>query len=259
MKPITVRRRVGIIAKFDQEWEHTSSQAVADYGRLLGRLRGVAALALLQESEGADRDRHFHAALAAVAEGNTAAERLLLQALVPKIISFSRTCRGIIHLRQTVSAEDALCCVVNAAWEAIRTYPLHRVTSVCGNLVLQTLKIITAQYPAPDDRQLSLYRPEDLERLGARPGRQAQDGHLLEDQPMAELLKVLSWSVETRALAPSEARLLGQFTLSSKAEKHELARGMDLTEAQLSKKAYRIRCKLAQAVKEHVLERGALL
>jgi hypothetical protein len=250
--PVRMTTR-GVIGKLNAEWTHRLANRTAHYGSL-GQLSGSRAVTLLQGSTAAERDRLFYAMLSAAASGNQAAERTLLQAMLPKTVQFTRTCKGLV----TLAHQDAQCHAVAAMWEAIRTYPLHQTQKVCATLVLNALRLITNSHPAPSQR---CFPTDDATLDGILTQTRADHGDnpLQDKSAFEELITVIGWATDHGVLRPDEAKLLGRYTVSTNAEKHALADELGRTRRALGQRIYQIHRKLAAGLDHFSVSRGDLV
>lgn len=248
-----------LLRKMSSQWQQGSGQEVQDYGTL-GTISGDEAMATLRQAGASRADRMLHQAICEASSGNAALERLLLQMFIGKIVKFTRSCRYLIHLRTTRSADEAFCVGVECFWEAIRKYPKHRTEHVAANLCLNALKIIShldAEFDViPYGNEYSGHTNPTPTLLETVPH---QVGNDRSGEELAEVMRVLQWAIDAQSLTSVEARLLGQYTVSTPAEKHELAQASGATVTELSKKVYNIKMKLAKAISHHGIERGALV
>ena len=71
-----------------------------------------------------------------------------------------------------------------------------------------------------------------------------------------DLVTVLTWAIDTEALTPDDVRLLARFDLGELHERDELAEDLGIGRASLTRRVYRIRVKLMEAVQAHIRENG---
>ncbi|MGP5319143.1 hypothetical protein ACTXMB_14525 [Arthrobacter rhombi] len=248
-----------LLKKMSSEWQQGSGPRVDNYGTL-GTLSGDEAMTTIRQAGPQGADRMLHQAICEAADGNPVLERLLLQMFIGKIVKFTRSCRYLIHLKTTRSADEAFCVGIECFWEAIRKYPTHRKEHVAANLCLNALKIISR---LDTEFDVTPYGNEYVGHTNPSPTLLETAPHETSNscsgEELAEVMRVLQWSIDVESLANEEARLLGQYTVSTATEKHELAEALGLTVTSLSKKVYNIKTKLAKAISHHGIERGALV
>lgn len=169
----------------------------------------------------------------------------LLYAFLPRAL---RLARGTVGLRRH-DVRDARDIAVAAVWEAIQLFPLDTTcTSVAFNLGARTLSIITRT-----ETKLAI-APEDAapdEALEAALGPVAAN-----DSSTRELQEVLRWARESRCLTADEIRLLTAYELGEKQSRLDLATVEGLSAAALTKRVQRIRYKLRDGVRAHIVEHG---
>lgn len=249
------RLNLGMVGALNQEWNSKYADAPHIYegGKVMS---GTEALFFLQGVTGAARDGRFHFMLRCAAAGDATAERLVLQALLPKAVRFAGTCRGL----QLMSREDALCSAVAAMWESIRVYNLDRTESVTGNLTLRALKLITTNYPAreqepgvmsPSSNPNSTFAFQCFDR--ALPGSEAGSAPTAFSSSLDKVMAVLGWAADCGVLTPHEIKLLGTYSTLTVDECKAWAARKGQTYRNLCNQVSDIRSKLAKAIAQHEL------
>lgn len=253
MSHTTYRTNTGYLSMLCTEWDRDYAGRIHDFGPL-----GVIECSALEESlhrvPKAEGDRLLHALLTLVRDNSDqVAERLLLQAMLPKTAQLARTCACL----RSLPPADAAWSAFSAMWEAVKTYPLHRRTSVAGNLGLNALSVINESLGLPRNHVDEVGVPdEDLEA-------RMNDGVNAEstepewgDSAFHDLVKVLSWAAETETLTRDEISILARADLGEEADRDALADELGSTRASLSKRVWRIRRKLIEAVNDYVQVNG---
>lgn len=196
------RLRTGLYGQLNREWDTLGTQARPDswgaHSVLARHHTPEGVLEANRRSPAHTSDHILIALLALCAQGDDLAGRAVLQAFLGKIRRLSNTAaaRGV-----TDPVESTLA----AAWEAIRSYPLHLRTRVAGNLSLETLR----RLPQPGPRDLPEPDHQGLEALGSPAW-----GDNAGEEPTARLIETLTWALDTEALSPADVRLLARMHLA---------------------------------------------
>ena len=142
----TARRRAAVLCRMDHEWAalQEDAAAAAACGRwalAIPELTGCTRLADVVGRVAATPDRVLGRLLAEAAAGDPFAGRVVLQALLPKVVRMA-------SVDPAATVDDYL----TAMWCEIAVYPLaRRPTSVAANLALDTLKSVRRERPPPVD------------------------------------------------------------------------------------------------------------
>lgn len=154
-----------------------ATDQVAELGDLLAAVRSCPDVALAQLIDQAQR-------------GDAVASRVVLQAMLPKLVLLARSQR-----RPRIPFDEVLACAVAALWERVATYPLKaRPQKVAANLALDTLKALRCH----QDEDLNSVPVSDLE------WHQEASGGVPDD----ELGQVLLRAFHLGVITAEEARLL---------------------------------------------------
>lgn len=248
----TTFRGNGHLTQLTNEWTERYYSRMHDFGDL-----GYVHVGQLEEHiHSASRDeanRILRTLIELGHAGDKLAERLVLQVMLPKASALAKTCTGL----RALTHVEAQWSAVGAMWEAVRTYPLHRTSSVVGNLALNALEIIRRDYraPAPKGFEELTVTDEDLESL-LNDGAPEADEPTWGDTAFHNLVKVLTWAVETGTLTRDEVAILGRIELGEAHERDSLADELELTRAALDKRVWRTRVKLMDAVRDHIRTHG---
>lgn len=255
------RKTEGMVGALNRQWEVELADTLHSYGDWI-TMTGTEALYFLQSAPTPVRDSRFHFIIRCALAGDLTAERVLLQAFLPKAVRFAHTCRGLLSM----TTEDALCSAVAAMWESIRTYKLTCTKSVTGNLVLRALRIITTEYPAQDREVLVEVSPEIIDESGeweSHHGVGVRKAGTFSFQPIEfdsgvdKVMAILAWASECGALSPREAKILGTYSTLSIAECKAWAEREGRSYQSLCNQVSNLRSKLARAIKRTSLNRGA--
>jgi len=244
----------GVISQLLQDWDERLSVRTHDFGPL-GTRSCQDVLLELRASESAEQDLLLHALLSLAAAGDQVSEDLVLYFMLPKASHFTRSCAA---LRMQPHA-DAAAAAVGAMWEAIRTYPLHRSSSVRGNLGLNALSIITRSLGAGLQKGSEEYPTADdmLEDALLRDGGVASLEPAWGDDSFHDLVTVLTWAADSGVLTRDEVSLLARCDLGDKAEREDLADQLGINFQSLTRRVHRVRSKLVEAVQAHIRANGS--
>jgi hypothetical protein len=252
MSHTSYRTQTGYLATLCQEWDQDFAERIHDFGPL-GIIECGRLVDTVHAAPKGGSDRQLHALLTLAAAGDSVSTRLLLQVMLPKTVQLARTCACL----RTLSPEDAAWSAFSAMWEAVKTYPLHRTTSVAGNLGLNALALINETLGLPrnhvdevgvSDEDLEAKMNEGADAQSTEPG--------WGDSSFHDLVKVLTWAADTGTLTRREIGILARADLGEETDREALAEELGSTRASLSKRVWRIRTKLMEAVQEYVLVNG---
>lgn len=244
-------RSDGVLGGIVSEWESRYSTKTADFGSLGTRRAGELEEAMHNLPK-AETNTALHELLTLEHAGHELAGRLVLQLMLPKVAHLTRSCTG--FQEQRVPIWERSMVALEAMWEAIHTYPLRRTNSVSGNLSLNALAIITKSHGTyRDPRNMEVpFSGEFIEDILNEEAPNAADEPSWGDSAFHDLVKLLTWAVDAEALTRDEVSLLARFDLGEQDERTALAEELELTPATLSKRVWRIRTKLIEAVREHI-------
>jgi len=142
----TEQGRAGVLRRMDAEWaalqeDEPAALACRRWAEGTAALVGCGTPAEVLDRVAGAPDAVLARLLASAAEGDRLAARVVLQALLPKVVRMASVDPG-------AEVDD----YVAAMWCSVATYPVaRRPTSVAANLALDTLKAVHRQrHPAPD-------------------------------------------------------------------------------------------------------------
>jgi hypothetical protein len=260
----TIKDTPGVLARFDTDWAEKFASCLSDYG-CLGRMTGADLLARVNDAKGDYQatDTLLHALLTlAGPERHEAALYALVQIFRPLILSKAHY----IKMREYSTGDSSPWTQnINAAifWDVVMTYPLHRSTHVAGNLRGDMLKTICRFYPTPEVTELPTEFPERLATSGAHDedrGAFTANGYGSDNAADLEaVMAVLDWARSHQVLTREETKLVGTyFTISDRAARQQMAKSMEMTTEQLSRRVSRCTVALRDALAQAGLTREAV-
>lgn len=250
-----VRPQYLLLDRLRTEWDDSVSGRTHDFAGI--GIRTCRELEIeLKAASWREQDRLLHALVSAGHDGDKLAERVVLQYMLPKAVHLARTCRGLRSLTVVDhSSVDAVGTAIGAMWESIRRYPLNRVEKVKANIGMDALLIVNKSMSPGDPGE---HATEDiyLEQVLQDQGKSATLEPEFGDDTFHDLVTVLTWAIDTEALTPDDVRLLARFDLGELHERDQLAEDLGIGRASLTRRVYRIRVKLMEAVQAHIRENG---
>ncbi|HET9873241.1 MAG TPA: hypothetical protein VFP89_11710 [Propionibacteriaceae bacterium] len=146
--------RFAVVDALNDDWAYLLSNPPSSISRwrtVHPALRGCADLTDVLAAVRDDSDAALHALLSELGRGDALAGRVVLQAMLGRIVAMANRDR-----RRRCDE------YVTAMWCRIRTYPLQaRPVRIAANLALDTLKAVLAEDQAPRSRALCLSMPPD--------------------------------------------------------------------------------------------------
>lgn len=237
----TFERTTPLVTQLNSEWA-TVAGRIIDCG-VYGRCSGADLLAEIRNNHGAEQDALLHTLLRLGHDGGTAADRVVLQSLVPAAQRIAQRVRSLEDLDRADRAGYAM----GAAWESIRTYRLHLQERVMANLTMNLLRFLTPK-PTANERLIAArtitVSDEFLETVAT--------AWMPELAPEVELANILTWAVNTRVLTRNEVALLVRATLGEQAHA-TIAADMGLSLEGLRSRLTRIRKRLSTAAQTEFL------
>ena len=249
----------GIFQALSSEWAHLC--ALPSMGQTLRRwakaepvLRAAESLGdLVDRIDAGDRsveDSYLLALVRLAQNGQQLAGRVLVQAMLPKLARFAATVRPTSNDDRWT--EDRRHIVVATFWEIIHSYPAgRRSTRVAANLALDTLHRLTRE-----SRRPPADIPVNPKCLASRIHRPAADGVIDPAEftgilsPDADLLEVIAWGLDVKAIASDDASLLVRVYLADD-DCHgvaSIARELHVSPAAIRQRCSRARRRLTAAV-----------
>lgn len=252
-------------ATLNAEWLNVYARKTHQFGTKT--MTGDEALKFIQESPVQCRDERLHLMLTMSQAGDGMARRVLLQAMTPKLVSFAHSCKGLREF-DDVDAFQEVCA---ALLVAIAKFPLRQTQQVLGNLLMRTLKIITVKNPAAEQHFTVV-----LQGLWTSDAQFFSDRHFVDDSPesdalvpsflnqerdadaqrsMLKLMKLLDWARAEGTLDEEDIRQLGRYTVEDHNERVRSAAEFGYTATYYATRAFRLKKRLAKAVKAAGLSR----
>lgn len=231
------------------EWNDHLAHATHDYGAI-GILTGEELLELVQRPQPVDdRDQILITLLELDRSGHAQAGRVLLQAFLPLAIRQART-SGATNELWKHSRADAVATQISALWEVIHTFPLHRRSSVAGNIRKEALKILHSSLGHHVGKEFTVSEGF-LEHLVN------QDAEV-QDDAFRDLVTIFTWAIEAGILSRDEIKLLARIELADEdpgAVREAAAEELGVSRETLNRRIHRIRTKLMTAVSGDVQNR----
>lgn len=258
----------GVFGELNREWEATLRETPlpSSWRRRCPALKPHDTCGDLLDSISRRRDpggidKLLYSLLQLHAGGHELAGRLVLQSMLGKVHRLSHTARK-------KGYDDPHQSAISAMWVTIERYPLHRSTSVAGNLALDALALLSreaptgpAPLPQPVDAWL-VDAPASLVSGGlaglpalpaggwAAPG--ADEGDTLLEDPF----QILYWAHEQGAITAADHELLSRVYLCgtpTPPSLRQLAAEMGISDAAIWQRHARALRALVKAVRTHLL------
>ena len=233
------------VTNLDAHWTATSTEPT-EFGAL-GTLPPAAVLeALRSRRDLRERDRIARVLVSLAQEGHTAADQLLLVAMLPRVVHLTRSCRGL----RDLPMRDAQAIALGAMWEAIRTLPAHATTAILHRLSMDALNVVTRTHHGRRHDAEYATDPHDLTSIGGV----AADA----TGPSAaeELAEVLRFGVESGVLTSTDVRILAAVDLGAPGDREALAAELGIAPSSLTRRAHRLRTRLRDAVRDEIAQSG---
>jgi hypothetical protein len=224
---------------FQHEWRTVYAERTFDFGPLGRRRAGDLAAELRSNLRAAqdhreEQDRSLHQLLVLARDGHKAAERLVLQLLVPQVLRVAHR----VHPSIARYSDERVNVAMTAAWEVVTTYPLNRRSKVLANLQLEVLRLVTSSRPNDLDESSINVSDVTLEALA---------GEWVPDRvPEVELANFFAWAIDTRTATVEEVRLLSRCYLGDEGV-DEVAKDLGVRYDALRQRLTRIRKRLSSA------------
>lgn len=233
---VTARRTTPLITQMNSEWAEIADRS-HEFGSLGFRTPGEL-LSEIEASTGSAQDELLYELLCLARDGHAAAERTVLQALIPATRRMAHRVRGLEDFERT----DRIGYAIGVAWESIRAFRLHLHNRVMANLTMTMLGLLTPDRWGVNQRIAASTITVDDETLERAAGVCS-----LDFTPAGELAELFTWAVNTNVVTPAEVSLLSRVALGDE-EPAAIAADLDLTREGLRSKVKRIRKRLTTAV-----------
>lgn len=239
----TASRTTPLVTKLNSDWDAFSIRTL-QFGPL-GFCEPSTLLTGIRSTSGsAAQDEVLYTLLCLARDGHTAAERVLLQALIPAARRMAHRVRSL----DDFDRADRVGYAIGAAWESIRTYRLHLHARVMANLTMNMLRILTPEPTANDRLIASRTTPVSDDFLEEVSGAWSP-----EPSPETELANLFTWAIDTNVLTRDEVALLSRVALGD--ETHEMiAADLGMARDGLRTKVKRIRKRLSTAVQYQLVD-----
>lgn len=244
-----------ITERMSQEWDTRHAFTSYRFGAL-GVLAGEELVSQIQSSDEHERDRLLGVLLTmSTRDRDDVALRVLVQAFTPLIHAFARRLGGNFNVGGSNKATTNLNASLAVFWEVVCNFPLHRTQHLSGNIRGEMNKIISREFTNPYEHELALGGAQEITEtaLAINRGNQQHNVDVTDSigmnvDSMNELMRVLDWAIEQRVLKAPSAKLLGAYTVATKAERHQMAAELETSSLQLSKRISGYAQRLAKAV-----------
>lgn len=252
-----------VLDLLNREWQTRHAAVTYDFDEL-GCMTGAELVQHLSARDvpKADQDARLHQAITLAHASRTsaaqAAGRAVLQRMIPSAVRLAATCTALVGIGTDEAIGTALSCL----WQAIQCYPAHIRRSVQGTLQLNTLSLINStEGVRRRDRRIQVLPTEDsiLQILAEREDELdlALGSSATGDQSFDDLVRVLTWAIDTKVLTRKDVSILARADLGDAEDRAELARDLGCSAATMTKRVWRIRNKLVDAVRAYVAENGS--
>jgi len=232
-------RPTPLMTRLNNDWASIADRE-DDYGTL-GTRAGGELLAQIRTTSGEAQDRVLYELVCLTHAGHSAAERVLVQALVPAAQRMANRVRTL----DDFDRSDRVGYAIGAAWESIKQYKRHLHRRVMANLTMNMLGILAPDKTANDriiaDNTIAV-SSDILE---------AEAGTWEAPEAPAEVMlaRLFTWASDFGILTRDEIALLSRAALGD--DTHAtIAAELGVTVACLRKRVDRIRGRLAAAARE---------
>lgn len=225
------------------EWNETLAATRHTYGTL-GELTGDEAVNLIRQPQSAEeRDLILIELLRLEHAGHGAAGKVVMKSFLALAFRLARKSSSVRDIWRH-SPTDATATTIGALWEVIRTYPLHRTSSVAGNIRLECIKLLEKGFGTIAEVDTVTVDDETLEHLVNTTAEPVDDA-------FRDLVTLLTWAIDHDILTRDEVRLLTRIELAdgNPGEERALAaEELGISRETLNRRVHRIRTKLMTAV-----------
>lgn len=198
----------------------------------------------LYRVRGQQRDQVWSAAIKTAQDGHKLIERILLQAVIPQVLRYTRATRRLGTYTSCGDWDEAFSIGITAFLEAIKAFPVETChKSVMGTLYLNALHRITSCTPRQEP-QVTVTDPHQGIEMSSD---EVRDDALEAEEKVEQLL---GWACETGTLTPQEAQLLLLYYRNPQ----QAATQCGISAAGVRKRAERLR----QRIKENMIRIGGI-
>lgn len=198
----------------------------------------------LYRVRGQQRDQVWSAAIKTAQDGHKLIERILLQAVIPQVLRYTRATRRLGTYTSCGDWDEAFSIGITAFLEAIKAFPVETChKSVMGTLYLNALHRITSCTPRQEP-QVTVTDPHQGIEMSSD---EVRDDALEAEEKVEQLL---GWACETGTLTPQEAQLLLLYYRNPQ----QAATQCGISAAGMRKRAERLR----QRIKESMIRIGGI-
>lgn len=252
-----------VLDLLNREWQTRHATATYDFDEL-GIMTGAELVQYLsvRSAPKVDQDARLHQAITLAQASRTpaaqAAGRAVLQRMIPTAVRLAATCTALV----SISTDEAIGTAVSCLWQAIQCYPAHIRRSVQGTLQLNTLSLINSTEGVRRRERRVDVIPTDADDLDVLADREEEIDYELGssatgDRSFDDLVRVLTWAIDTKVLEREEVSILARADLGDAEDRAELAKDLGCTAGTMTKRVWRIRKKLIDAVRTYVTEHGS--
>jgi hypothetical protein len=232
------------------EWNNTLAHASHDFDEL-GEFTGDEAIELIRRNQPPEeRDRFLLRLLELERAGDEIAGKVILKSFLPLAFRLARASRSMQPIWRH-SPTDATATTIGVLWQVIHTYPLHRTSSVSGNIKKGCIKLLEQHFYDTRSVPDVVVEDEILEYLVNGDAEPVND-------PFHDLVTLFTWAIDNGTLTADEVRLLARIELAEGDPGEERERAADevgISRDTLNRRVHRIRTKLMNAVCGDVQER----
>ncbi len=259
-EPVESTGKSTTLSLLNREWESRHAHAVHVFGDL-GQMSGGELLDLIASARKPQQDGLLHQLITIAHCHSPAGEtagRALVQCMIPKALKLAASCTAL----RGLCGDERMGILISCLWQAIQCYPIHIRRSVAGTLSLGTLHELNASESVRRTRDRHIDEiPTDMAILpglaGATTDVEYEVGRTnTGDESFDDLVRVLSWAVDSCILNREEVAILAKADLGDPEDRASLALEHACTPATMQKRVWRIRTKLIDAMSQYISENG---
>lgn len=241
--PSTRTNRDPALVRIDAEWTNRHSRALVDLDQRGIRTAGEW-VATYRAVDVTTKDELLLDLLRAAQAGNQPAERAVLKLMMPKIVLHAR-----VAFRRCANPADSKAIALAAGWEAIKTINTDRAPpeKVSRALGMKILNIITSTEHLNPEVSVA---DEDLTEI-VEESMPVPDPFVASSDPIASLVKILSWAVDAKVISRAEVAFLAKTELGERTLV-ELAEEEGQSYEAFRKRVLRTRKRLTDAIGTHM-------